>query len=684
MRGLLFIILLVFPLMGMAQNLTEMRNSYNYKRGVELLTGDSPDEKGALDSFSKELDEHPKNGYAWYCLGTIYSGNSQEGKALECLNKAVSYLKKDKEWLSYSYRKRAKVQQELGHDKLALADYNAAVKENPKDNDALNERANLHFNHGRYDLAEADYDLMIKNEPGQALGYLNKALIHILQKDFAKAEELCSYCIKLDPTSGRAYALRAWIYVDMGKMDEASDDAISALRTDTDEGIGAVSRFSPSNSSVLLAKLRIQQAKDKNNYIWPMVQGMIFENNEQYVKAIEAYKASYDICASDVFPYRIATCYSELGRFAEALDNIHQAIRMDSTDTSYLLMEGDILYNIGLASDAISAYTSYIEKEPDDYKGYYSRAFTKDMMGDIDAAVDDYTTTLVLRPDFNYALVERGLCYKLQGNDTAAKADWEKDIKVDTVYDNCCAHYAYAGLGQYDKAKEVMDSILAHSPSKGNYYDAACLYSRIGECDKAMEFLRTSMEKGFHRFFHIAHDRDMDGLRNRPDFKALIDEYKSKVDGSNTTDSDSSGSKAVGGKAARSVRISEIPFTRESGGLCKVKCNINGLPLNFWLDTGASDVSLSMVEATFMVKNGYLTKDDVVGNSYFLDANGNVSEGTVINLRKVKFGESELNNVKASVVSNLKAPLLLGQSILSRLGSVEIDNAKQVIRIKYY
>lgn len=91
-----------------------------------------------------------------------------------------------------------------------------------------------------------------------------------------------------------------------------------------------------------------------------------------------------------------------------------------------------------------------------------------------------------------------------------------------------------------------------------------------------------------------------------------------------------------------------------------------------------------MVEATFMVKNGYLTKDDVVGSSYFLDANGNVSEGTVINLRTVKFGDSELNNVKASVVSNLKAPLLLGQSILSRLGSVEIDNAKQVIRIKYY
>ena len=55
-----------------------------------------------------------------------------------------------------------------------------------------------------------------------------------------------------------------------------------------------------------------------------------------------------------------------------------------------------------------------------------------------------------------------------------------------------------------------------------------------------------------------------------------------------------------------------------------MKCDINGLPLSFWLDTGASDVSLSMVEATFMMKNGYLDSNDVVGSSYYLDANGYV------------------------------------------------------------
>jgi predicted aspartyl protease len=82
-----------------------------------------------------------------------------------------------------------------------------------------------------------------------------------------------------------------------------------------------------------------------------------------------------------------------------------------------------------------------------------------------------------------------------------------------------------------------------------------------------------------------------------------------------------------------------------------------------------------------MMKNGYLGKSDVVGNAYFTDASGNVNVGTVINLKNVDFGGLKLTNVKASVVQNQKAPLLLGQSVLGRLGKIEIDNSKHVLRI---
>ena len=116
-----------------------------------------------------------------------------------------------------------------------------------------------------------------------------------------------------------------------------------------------------------------------------------------------------------------------------------------------------------------------------------------------------------------------------------------------------------------------------------------------------------------------------------------------------------------------------MPFTKESG-VTKVKCSINGLPLHFVFDTGAADVTLSMVEANFMMKNDFIKPTDIIGSASYMDANGDITEGTVVNLRKVDFGGLELENVRASVVRNQKAPLLLGQSVLGRLGKIEIDN----------
>ncbi len=65
-----------------------------------------------------------------------------------------------------------------------------------------------------------------------------------------------------------------------------------------------------------------------------------------------------------------------------------------------------------------------------------------------------------------------------------------------------------------------------------------------------------------------------------------------------------------------------------------------------------------------------------------MTADGNISEGTVINLRDVKLGTLHLKD-KASVVCNQSAPLLLGQSVQSKLGKIEIDNSNKVLRVTY-
>ena len=130
------------------------------------------------------------------------------------------------------------------------------------------------------------------------------------------------------------------------------------------------------------------------------------------------------------------------------------------------------------------------------------------------------------------------------------------------------------------------------------------------------------------------------------------------------------------------TEIVEIPFSKENG-VTKVKCTINGLPLHFVFDTGAADVTISLIEANFMLKNDYIKPTDIIGTARYMDANGDITDGTVINLRSVNFGGLELENVRASVVRNQKAPLLLGQSVLGSLGKIEINNSDMKLLITH-
>ena len=236
--------------------------------------------------------------------------------------------------------------------------------------------------------------------------------------------------------------------------------------------------------------------------------------------------------------------------------------------------------------------------------------------------------------------------------------------------------YALHFLGKDDEAEEWMQKIIDNKPyHAGNYYDKACLYSRMGKLDEAVEALGKALEMGFSSFAHIEHDDDMDPIRERDDFKALIAEYSAKLEQRIVRFREKAGE-------PQEAAISEVAIARHSGGTFEVPCAVNGLSLNMIFDTGASDVTISKVEADFMLKNNYLSKDDVKGKKYYQVANGDISEGTVITLREVKVGDAVLKNVDASVVKSQKAPLLLGQSVMERFGTITIDNINSKLIIK--
>jgi aspartyl protease family protein len=121
------------------------------------------------------------------------------------------------------------------------------------------------------------------------------------------------------------------------------------------------------------------------------------------------------------------------------------------------------------------------------------------------------------------------------------------------------------------------------------------------------------------------------------------------------------------------ITSSNIIKMRERQGVYTVPVEVNGVAMEFIFDTGASDIVLSAAEAMFLYRNGKLSKEDIGGTRQYMIADGTIAEGTLINLRTVKIGNKVLENVEASVVKNLEAPLLIGQSALNRFGKITID-----------
>jgi clan AA aspartic protease (TIGR02281 family) len=118
---------------------------------------------------------------------------------------------------------------------------------------------------------------------------------------------------------------------------------------------------------------------------------------------------------------------------------------------------------------------------------------------------------------------------------------------------------------------------------------------------------------------------------------------------------------------------------QKEDGVYTIPCMVNGLKLRFIFDTGASNVCISLTEATFMLKNGYLESNDILGNGKSQVADGSLVENKHIILRHIEIGEMNLDNVDAIVMNNMKAPLLLGQSAIQKLGAVQMQGDELIL-----
>ena len=668
---------------GFSQSREDNR-PYNLQKAYEVLQNDH-DEDQALKLLSDQIKSTPDNVECWLLMCRIYRNQKEYGRAMSSVNEAIRVNKPKKSgfvnstlywWKSSVYDDMDNNEQEIEWLKKAL---DAARKDN-KEN-----VQNISFDLGqacyeakKYDESDAVYRQMVKEDETDQAAMTGLARNMIQREDYAGAVRMLDASQKYGDDYSETYRFRSEAYDKMGETDKAIDDALLWFEKDEDAYDSAIIKLMMKHRTYAIAKAKTSMKSSDSKDAWRVLLLSIYEEAGEYENAIKEYDSLEEDYGKDEYIYaHRADCYDKLGLTDMALSEIEKAIELEA-DYSNICSKGGILRTAGRYAEAIEVFDQAIEVDPLYAFAYYAKGWCHELSGDDDKAMECYDLGIDLDKEYAYIYLMRGQIHLKRGDKIKAEEDFNTVLQLDTVVtDGSCRQYALHFLGRDDEADEWMQKLIDDEPyDMGHYYDKACLYSRMGRTDEAVKALETALEMGYCAFTHIENDDDMDAIRGRDDFRALIVKYKEKL----AARIEKMG---IDMTAVKEEQITEVPITRKAGGTFNVDCSVNGLALNMIFDTGASDVSISKVEADFMLKNNYLSMSDIKGKQYYQTADGGISEGTVITLKEVRIGDAVLHNVDASVVKSQKAPLLLGESVLQKFGTFTVDNINSKLIIKH-
>ena len=668
---------------GFSQSREDNR-PYNLQKAYEVLQNDH-DEDQALKLLSEQIKLTPDNVECWMLMCRIYRNQKEYGRAMSSVNEAIRVNKPKKSGFVNStlYWWKSSVYDDMDNNEQEIEWLNKALDAARKDN--KENVQNISFDLGqayyeakKYDESDAVYRQMVKEDETDQAAMTGLARNMIQREDYAGAVRMLDASQKYGEDYSETYRFRSEAYDKMGETDKAIDDALLWFEKDEDAYDSAIIKLMMKHRTYAIAKAKTIMKSSDSKDAWRVLILSIYEEAGEYENAIKEYDALEEDYGKDEFIYaHRADCYNKLGLTDMALSEIEKAIELEA-DYSNICSKGGILRTAGRYAEAIEVFDQAIEVDPLYAFAYYAKGWCHELSGDDDKAMECYDLGIDLDKEYAYIYLMRGQIHLKRGDKIKAEEDFNTVLQLDTVVtDGSCRQYALHFLGRDDEADEWMQKLIDDEPyDMGHYYDKACLYSRMGRTDEAVKALETALEMGYCAFPHIENDDDMDAIRGRDDFRALIVKYKEKL----AARIEKMG---IDMTAVKEEQITEVPITRKAGGTFNVDCSVNGLALNMIFDTGASDVSISKVEADFMLKNNYLSMSDIKGKQYYQTADGGISEGTVITLKEVRIGDAVLHNVDASVVKSQKAPLLLGESVLQKFGTFTVDNINSKLIIKH-
>jgi serine/threonine protein kinase/Flp pilus assembly protein TadD len=216
----------------------------------------------------------------------------------------------------------------------------------------------------------------------------------------------------------------------------------------------------------------------------------------------------------------------------KAIETSLKALMYDPTLSEAYTALGLAYFDKKLLEEAITATLKAIELDPENYVAYWILGRIYHTTDRSEEAIQQFKKTISLNKDFINAYNDLIMAYEGKNDRENAKKALDETLIVFQNYlrknpDDARAHiYNAVHLAAVNRKEEaIIEGQRALELNPGDslmIYNAACLYSRLGDKKLAIKTLKDAIAAGQEDFEWFKRDPDLDNIKNEPEFMELM------------------------------------------------------------------------------------------------------------------------------------------------------------------
>ena len=256
--------------------------------------------------------------------------------------------------------------------------------------------------------------------------------------------------------------------------------------------------------------------------------GYFYYTEHRYDEALDMLDKASNLDSEFIFTHKLlGDIYFAKKDFNKAIDEYKKALLINSQDPVILNNLGLSFMNLEDYPQAIGSLEKAVELDPQNINFRYSLASLYRDTGRTKESVLEYKK--IMEGQSAYPNVHNDLAdiYKKDGHNKEAFEEYQKEIdycrmKLLTVSDDPVLlnniAYAYNGLGQYAKAKDLIDKVLVAKPDyREAYLTLASIQNNLGEYQDALVSLEKAKKLSSQRQVFI--EQKIENIKE--EFKAI-------------------------------------------------------------------------------------------------------------------------------------------------------------------